>query len=237
MQPYGLMLLTALLSAQAPAPAPPAQGSGSLDGIVVPRKTEIFISLQRALNSKTASPGDKFSATVQVPVTHDDKIIVPVGSFIIGHVVYKKDPGRIKGKAELQLAFDTVILPDGTTRMLEASVTSAEGVALQEESEDGTLEKDSEKGDKTADAAMKGGVVGAITGASIGVFRSGGSVARGIGVGSAIGAAGGAALALLQRGEDVELPRGAGLTIQLQDDVIFVKPEAAVAEQGRTLKP
>ena len=228
-----LLLLTGFIFVQAPAPA---QETGSLDGIMIPRKTEVFIALQRALNSKTASAGDKFSATVQVPVTHEDKIIVPVGSFIIGHVVFKKDPGRIKGKAELQLAFDTVILPDGTTRMLEAAVTSAEGVATQEDSEDGTLEKDSEKGGKVADAAMKGGVAGAITGATIGVFRGGSSVARGIGVGSAIGAAGGAALALLQKGEDVELPRGAGLTIQLLDNVIFVKPEK-VAQQGQVLKP
>ena len=86
-------------------------GDSDLDGIVVPNKTEIFIALQRSLNSATATTGDKFSATVQVPVTHQDKIIIPVGSFVIGHVVYKKDPGRVKGKAELQLAFDTVILP------------------------------------------------------------------------------------------------------------------------------
>lgn len=192
-----------------------------LDDLIIPRKSEIFIALQRSINSKTASPGDKFSAVVEVPVTQNDKIVIPVGSFIIGHVVKKKEAGRLKGKGKLMLGFDTIILPDGTTRKMRAAVQSAEGYETDTE-ESGEIESEGNQTEEVLVGAAKGGITGAITGATIGVFRR--STARSMGIGSVVGAAGGSLLALLDRGEDVELPKGASLTIQLQEDVQFVKP-------------
>ena len=58
---------------------------------------------------------------------------------------------------------------------------------------------------------------------------------KGIGVGSAVGAAGGALLALLEKGEEVELPKGASLTIQIQDAIRFEKPQKRT--RGTALSP
>ena len=63
------------------------------------------------MNTKSARSGDKFSSQVEVPVTAHDRIVIPVGSYIIGYVDKSKRAGRLKGKAELTLKFDTVILP------------------------------------------------------------------------------------------------------------------------------
>ena len=41
----------------------------TLDDAVIPRKTEIFVKIQRSLNSKTARTGDRFHGQVEVPVT------------------------------------------------------------------------------------------------------------------------------------------------------------------------
>ena len=67
-----------------------------------------------------------------MPVTANDQIAIPVGSYVIGHVLAANEPGYLKGGAELLLAFDSIILPDGTTRQIEAVVQSAEGLKLKQ---------------------------------------------------------------------------------------------------------
>jgi hypothetical protein len=209
------------------------QASDLIDEIVLPRKTDIFISLQKGLNSKTAKSGDKFSALVEVPVTFDDKIVIPVGSYVVGHVITAESAGFIKGKAQLQLGFDTLILPNGTTRQMTAYVQSSENYTVDPSKETGEMEAPGKQSEEVVIGAAKGGVTGIITGATVGIFTGG--VARGAGIGGLVGAAGGALLALLEKGEEVELPRGSSLAIQLQDAIQFVKPEPR--NSGISLKP
>jgi hypothetical protein len=205
----------------------------SLDEVTLPAKTDIFLQLQRTLNSRTALPGDKFPTVVEVPVTHEDRVVIPVGSFIIGQVVESETAGRLKGKADLLLAFDTVILPDGTTRTMKAAVRTAEGYASDPVDETGRIEASGSKAADVAGRAAEGAVGGAVTGATIGLFRA--EALRSLGIGAAIGAAGGGLIGLLRRGEEVELPRGSSLIIQLQDPVIFVRPTPP--PEGRRLEP
>lgn len=210
-----------------------AAGVTQLDGVVIPRKTDLFIELMRSINSKTAQVGDKFSAIIQVPVTLNDTIIIPVGSYVIGHVEDRKAAGYIKGKAQMLLGFDTVILPDGTTRQIRAVVEQADRYSSDPADETGRVEAPGNQSKEVAVGAAKGAATGAITGATIGIFN--GRTMRGAGIGSLMGAAGGALIGLLDKGEEVELPKGAGLTIQLQDDIEFVKPEPI--RQGQPLEP
>jgi hypothetical protein len=204
-----------------------------IDEVTLPRKTDIYISLQKGINSKTAKSGDKFSAVIQVPVTHNDQIVIPVGSYVLGHVITAESAGYIKGKAKLQLGFDTIILPKGTTRTIKAVVQSAENYQIDDASESGQLEGAGDRDEEVLVSVAKGGVTGIITGATVGVLTR--NVARGASIGGAIGAAGGALLALLDKGEEVELPKDSSLTIQLQDAVQFTKPEPR--GQGVQLKP
>jgi len=194
----------------------------SIDDTIIPGKSEIFISLQQSLNTKSARSGDKFSSQVEVPVTYQDRIVIPVGSYIIGYVDKSKRAGRLKGKAELTLKFDTVILPDGTTRYMRAGVHSSEGYPTDTDNEEGTLQgHGGSHGEVAAGAAS-----GAVTGTIIGILASSsrGNAGRGGLRGAAVGAVVGGLLALFQRGEDVVLPRDSTLTIQLQDDVHFETP-------------
>jgi hypothetical protein len=207
----------------------------SIDDQILPRKTEIFIELKRSLNSKTVRPGDKFPAVVEVPVTLNDQIVIPVGSFILGHVKDQETAGYLKGRASLLLSFDSVILPGGTTRMMRAAVESAEGYRTKPNTEEGELVAGGSQTEEVGVGAATGAVTGVITGATIGILSSGASVPRGAGVGAAVGAAGGALLGLLKKGEEVELPAGTSLTIQLQEATRFVKPQPHPDRQ--TLNP
>ena len=194
----------------------------TLDDAVIPRKTEIFVQLKRSLNTKTARTGDRFHSQVEVPVTVEDKIIIPKGSFIIGHVDVSKTGGRVKGKPEMRLLFDTVILPGGTTRDIRAVLASAEGQKLDETREDGTIQGQGGQTGEVAGTATKG----AIPGAGIGAIAGGW---KGVGIGGAAGAASGALIGLLKKGKPVYLPRGSSIIIQLEDDIQFVKPSARTA--------
>ncbi len=186
---------------------------------MIPRKTEIFVRIQRSLNTKTARTGDRFHGQVEVPVTVEDRIIIPKGSFIIGHVDVSQSAGRVKGKSQMRLLFDTVILPSGTTREIQARLSSAEGQKLDPTREDGTMQGQGSQGADAAGTATKG----AIPGAGIGAIAGGW---KGASIGAAAGAAAGAVVGLLKKGKHVELPRGSSITIQLEDDIQFVKPSA-----------
>ena len=199
----------------------PLSGQG-IDDTVIPGKSDIFISLQQSLNTKSARSGDKFSSQVEVPVTAHDRIVIPVGSYIIGFVDRSKRAGRLKGKAELTLKFDTVILPDGTTRYMRAGVHSSEGYATDLDNEVGRIQGQGGANGEVVGGAASGAVTGSIIGILVGSSR--GSVGRGAAAGAAIGAAVGGLMALFRRGDDVVLPRGSTLTIQLQEDVHFEKP-------------
>ena len=59
----------------------------TLDDVVIPRKTELFITLQQTLSTKAAGGGHKFFGKLVVPVTANDRIIIPVQSYVIGHVL------------------------------------------------------------------------------------------------------------------------------------------------------
>ena len=194
----------------------------SIDDTVIPGKSAVFISLQQTLNTKSARSGDKFSSQVEVPVTAHDRIVIPVGSYIIGYVDKSKRAGRLKGKAELTLKFDTVILPDGTTRYMRAGVHSSEGYATDLDNENGRIQGQGGANGEVVGGAASGAVTGSIIGILVGSSR--GNVGRGAAAGAAIGAAVGGIMALFKRGEDVVLPRGSTLTIQLQEDVHFEMP-------------
>ncbi len=198
----------------------------SLDDVIIPSKTEIFIELQRTINSRTAQTGDKFLATVAAPVAVDDRIIIPVGSYIIGQVEMAKGSGRVKGKSQLWLNCDTVILPTGVTRKMESVVIMAEGYSSRDTDERGVITHGGSQGGEVAKGAGTGGAAGGTIGAISGGLK-------GAGVGAAIGAGAAGLVALFGR-DDIVLDKGSSVTIQLDTDVRFVKPTPP--KKGEILK-
>jgi type IV secretion system protein VirB10 len=54
-------------------------------------------------------------------------MVIPPGSYVSGTVTQIKRPGRIKGRGELYLRFDSLTLPNGVTRDFRARVGGMEG--------------------------------------------------------------------------------------------------------------
>ncbi|MGI8783739.1 MAG: hypothetical protein ACR2L2_08855 [Acidobacteriota bacterium] len=188
--------------------------------IIIPAKTDVFITLTSRVTTKTAAVGDRFTSQVAVPVTINDEIVIPVGSYILGRVARTERAGRVRGRAALELQFDTVILPSGVTRNFEAVVQSAESQdagAVDETT--GTIHT---SGNQTVEAVKTAGGVAA-TGAGVGAIASRGW--KGVGVGAAIGAAAGALYGTAQRGPDVVLEKGSQVSVSLYTDVSLAKPD------------
>jgi len=202
--------------------AAPAQSDlsrvSTIDDVILPEKTEIFLTLKYTVSTKTAQSGDKIFGQIAVPVTVNDRVLLPVGSHVIAHVQEVKRPGYLKGKSELLLAFDSVILPDGTTRQIKAVIQSAEGYETDSADEEGTLRGAAGQGSATVSSAAKGAAIGGVVGAA--ADRS----LKGAGIGGAIGAGAGALAGLFKKGDQVILKKGTVVNIQLRSDIRFVRP-------------
>jgi type IV secretion system protein VirB10 len=61
------------------------------------------------------------------PIVQDGRIVVPKGSYVAGTVTEVKRAGKMKGKAELFLRFDSLTLPNGVTREFRSRPDSADG--------------------------------------------------------------------------------------------------------------
>jgi len=203
----------------------------TLDEAVIPRKTEIFITLERAIDTRIAAPGDSFFGLVAVPLTQNDKIIVPAGSYVKGQVETSKKAGRVKGTGELTLRFNILILPDGTTREFQAMASSAEGYETKGGSEEGTIKAEDKQASDVGKGMAYGAPIGASVGAAVGVRTDSdrrtvySGVRTGALAGAGAGAAVGALVGWLLRNEEVNLAKGTVITVVLDGDVRFVKPE------------
>ena len=77
--------------------------------------------------SKNAAPGDKLYLQSVYPVVVSGRILVPPGTYVSGTVTDTKRPGRIKGKGQIRLQFEQMILPNGTIREFVGSLGSLDG--------------------------------------------------------------------------------------------------------------
>ena len=212
-----LLFLCQPLAAQNPTetnspPPPPAN-------VTVPAETQIPLALENAISSKTAFPGQSIYCRTIYPITVDNRIVIPVGSYVKGEVTQVVKPGRIKGKAKLGVRFDSLTLPNGVTESLRATLSSFGGSGQEEfNRKEGKIESSSTKGQdagKVAQTTITGAEIGSIAGVS------GDHTLRGLGIGSAAGAAAGAIWVMASRGRQIYLPQGTNLELQLAAPLQF----------------
>src|SRR3954465_4369644 len=116
-------------SAREPANAPPLRtpDQPKPGSVTVESGTKIPLTLLNTLSSKQTAEGDRVYLETLYPVLVNGRIIVPAGSYVSGTVTQIKRPGRIKGRGELYLRFDSLTLPNGVTRDFRARIGGMEG--------------------------------------------------------------------------------------------------------------
>ena len=159
--------------------------------MVLPEGTELQVRLEQALSSQTARPEDRFEATVALPVRDDaGRVVIPAGTRVRGIVTAAEDAERPAKPGRLDLTFDTIYLDDRTATPLRARVVSVKE----------NLDR-SDTGKNAGIGAIVGGVLGSIIGGSKGAL-----------IGVVVGGAGGV---VATAGEEVNLPAGTILTVNL----------------------
>ena len=204
--------------AVAPAPAPAAAQADSGERIMVPSGTRVGVVLQNGISTRSAKAGDSVYLQTSFPITSNNRIVIPVGSYLRGELLEAKRPGRIKGRGEFRMRLDTLILPNGYTVDLRAAPRSADSGGKETMDSEGKVTGGGNKGQKVGTVVST-----TATGAGIGAIAT--RTPKGAGIGAGIGAAAGLAAVLLTRGPEAELPRGSTM------DVVFERELSLDANQ------
>src|SRR4030095_15360693 len=90
----------------------------------IPPDTVVGVQMNGTLSSRTAHVGDKFAATVTVPVYVKGRTVIPAGSIIEGRVTQVTPAKRMNRSGTIGIDFDDIVFPNGATVGLVGSLTS-----------------------------------------------------------------------------------------------------------------
>src|SRR6266513_793147 len=94
---------------------------------IVQPGSKIPLSLINSVSTKHSAEGDRVYLETVFPILVNGRIVVPVGSYVAGTVTQLKKPGRVKGRGELYVRFDSLTLPNGVTRDFRARIGGMDG--------------------------------------------------------------------------------------------------------------
>lgn len=166
----------------------------------IPNGTELRIRLSSTISTKTGRVGDTFKATVVSPSTYENATVE-------GHITSLNKSGRISGKTEMALTFDTLTLSDGRQTRIDADLVRVyESENVKKVDEEGRVET----GSRTRDSEVRGGV-GAAAGAIIGGIVGGG---KGAIIGAVVGGAAGVGTVYVEGNKDLIFDPGTEMVIR-----------------------
>jgi len=230
----GFALIAAAAAAQTSAPnqpgfkqrtdIPPAP-----EGIYrVEPGTHILLSMTNSVSTKQAQPGDRIYLQTAFPVAVNGKIVVPQGSYVTGTITEVKRAGRaLRGKAEMQVRFDSLVLPNGVTRDFKADLGALDGRNKESANREQSKVTGEGNGERTAKTVATTTATGAAIGTTAGAIKN--QLGRGIGIGTGVGAAAGLAAVMFTRGPDATLPRGSTVEMVLDRPLEFQASELVPA--------
>ena len=169
-------------------------------GPLVPIGTNLKIRIEETLSSKDSRVGDRFTATVLDPVRFNE-------AKVTGHISSIQKSGKIKGRTSMNLAFDSIEMPDGARGTLHGYVTRVYGSGSGQADNEGGVES----GSRTNQALKRGGI-GAAAGAILGGIAGGG---KGAAIGLILGGAGGAGSLAIQGSKELKIESGTEMLVHV----------------------
>jgi hypothetical protein len=217
----------------APPPIAPAEHpaaarrAGTGERISIPAGTRVAVVLENGISTRSAKLGDSVYFRTSFPITQNNRVVVPVGSYLRGELLESKRPGRIKGRGEFRMRLNTLIFPNGYTVDLNAAPRSADSGGKETMDSEGKITGPGGKGKDVGTVAET-----TVTGAGIGAIAAG---AKGAGIGAGVGALAGLGAVLLTRGPEAELPRGSTLDVVLEHELALDSSQIQYTNVGSGL--
>jgi len=176
-------------------------GGGAVGSFIVPNGTQIVGVLNTDLNTQNVRDGDRFTMTVRSPGQFE-------GATIEGHVTSVDRGGRVTGRSEMTINFDTIRMRNGQSYSFAGileSVRTPDGEVVRVDNEGAVRENNQTKTTVTRTA------IGTAVGAIIGAIAGGG---KGAAIGAVIGAGAGAGSVYVQGRNDLQLEPGTEITVR-----------------------
>jgi hypothetical protein len=216
-----ILAILCFLTAQSPLSLAQAGGEAT-----VPEGTRIILQLNEHLSTKQNCEGDTFTAVVSVPVLQGERLVIPKGSIVSGSISRILRPGRIKGKAIMNLLFSSIRIPGRGQFPIVASLAKVDAEGSAGVKSEGTVKGGGSVGGDVG-RVMKPGLAGA----GIGGLAGG---ARGSAIGAGVGALIGIGTVFATRGKDLEVRRGSTIEILLDRPLILpIEAGETTSAKGR----
>jgi hypothetical protein len=183
----------------APALPPPAPVPVAVQKVTLPAGTRLSVRMIDGIDSERNRVGDVFRATLEAPLTAEDRVVVPAGTEVEGRVIQLKSAGHFSGRSEFTLELIRLDL-NGRSYPLQTDTWNTKG---------------NSRGARTA--ATIGGASAA--GAIIGAIAGGG---KGAAIGAAAGAGAGTGVQAITKGKQVKVNPEAVLDFRLTGDLTVV---------------
>lgn len=205
---------------------PAARRNGNGERVTVPSGTRVAVVLENGISTRNAKAGDSVYMRTSFPITQNNHVVIPIGSYVRGELLESKRPGRIKGRGEFRMRLTTLIFPNGYTVDLIAAPRSADSGGRETTDAEGGVQGPGGKGKDVGTVATT-----TATGAGIGAIAAG---AKGAGIGAGAGGLAGLAAILLTRGPEAQLPRGSTLDVVLEHDLTLESDQVRFTDVGNS---
>jgi len=217
------MLTRTLLAIALTAAVLPAQDVPAAEKkYMVETGTRVPLSMVNSVSTKHSQPGDRVYLETTFPIVVENHIVIPAGSYVMGTITSTERPGKVKGKGEFYLRFDSLMLPNGVTRDFTATLSALDGRASEDlDKKEGAVKSE---GNKSGDVRTVGetAAMGASVGGLAGIGRAPG---MGAGIGAAAGAVAGLTAVVLTRGPDAVLAKGTTVEMILDRQITYSQSE------------
>lgn len=170
--------------------------------LTIPAGTQLNLRLTSRIDSKTNRPGDRFTAEVTTPGPYE-------GATVEGHIEKLNPSGKVQGRTEMALAFDSITTTDRRSADLTASLEKIiESETVKEVDQEGNVKT----GSRTKESQTRGAIGGA-AGAIIGGIAGG---VKGAVLGAIIGGAAGVGTVYIEGNKELILDPGTEMVIRTE---------------------
>jgi hypothetical protein len=164
--------------------------------LTIPAGTRISIRTIDTIDSTYNLPGDRFTASLEEPLTVDGNVVVPRDAIVYGRLTQSNPSGTFSGRSQLRLELTGIVV---NGKMVPIVTGEYEAIGKS-------------RGASTAKRTVAGAALGAIIGAA----ADGG---QGAAIGAGAGAGAGATSEVIVGSEQVKVPSETLIDFTLQQEV------------------